>query len=166
VSVQAVTTTGIYCVPSCSAQPRPGNVVAYPSAAAAEAAGFRACLRGRPYRSAPAAVTGPELVCRAVHLVSEGALDGGTAAGKVSGSPIRRAKLHFARSFAATYGATPARYLARRRIERAQDLLTAPTASRRSSVTRRATSRDGRAQGLGSVAGRLARVSEDRPNRR
>jgi transcriptional regulator GlxA family with amidase domain len=32
-------------------------------------------------------------------------------------------KYHFVREFAATYGETPARYLARRRIERAQDLL-------------------------------------------
>ena len=32
-------------------------------------------------------------------------------------------KYHFARSFAATYGETPIRYLTRRRIERAQDLL-------------------------------------------
>ena len=32
-------------------------------------------------------------------------------------------KYHFARCFAATYGETPMRYLTRRRIERAQDLL-------------------------------------------
>ncbi|HEY5882779.1 MAG TPA: AraC family transcriptional regulator [Nakamurella sp.] len=32
-------------------------------------------------------------------------------------------KYHFARAFAATYGETPIRYLTRRRIERAQDLL-------------------------------------------
>src|SRR5215468_6503387 len=32
-------------------------------------------------------------------------------------------KFHFARSFEATYGETPIRYLTRRRIERAQDLL-------------------------------------------
>ena len=32
-------------------------------------------------------------------------------------------KYHFARSFEAAYGETPMRYLARRRIERAQDLL-------------------------------------------
>ena len=34
-------------------------------------------------------------------------------------------KFHFLRCFAATYGSTPARYLAERRIERAQDLLRA-----------------------------------------
>lgn len=34
-------------------------------------------------------------------------------------------KFHFARSFEAAYGETPIRYLTRRRIERAQDLLRA-----------------------------------------
>ncbi|WP_323156231.1 Ada metal-binding domain-containing protein, partial [Pseudomonas oryzihabitans] len=45
----AVLTTGIYCRPVCPAQPpRPENVSYYPSAAAAEAAGYRPCLRCRP----------------------------------------------------------------------------------------------------------------------
>lgn len=38
-------------------------------------------------------------------------------------------KFHFLRCFAATYGMTPARYLAERRIERAQDLLRATNLS-------------------------------------
>ncbi|MDP9444483.1 MAG: DNA-3-methyladenine glycosylase 2 family protein, partial [Actinomycetota bacterium] len=42
----AVRTTGIYCRPSCPAvTPRRDNVCFYPSAAAAQAAGFRACRR-------------------------------------------------------------------------------------------------------------------------
>ncbi|MDQ3206913.1 MAG: hypothetical protein M3Q40_10520, partial [Pseudomonadota bacterium] len=45
----AVTSTGIYCRPVCPAPaPRPENVTYYPNAAAAEAAGFRPCLRCRP----------------------------------------------------------------------------------------------------------------------
>jgi AraC family transcriptional regulator of adaptative response / DNA-3-methyladenine glycosylase II len=41
-----VRTTGIYCRPVCPAQtPKPENVTFYPSAAAAEVAGFRSCLR-------------------------------------------------------------------------------------------------------------------------
>src|SRR4051812_11052126 len=44
-----VTTTGIYCRPVCPARtPRLANVVFYNCAAAAEEAGFRACLRCRP----------------------------------------------------------------------------------------------------------------------
>ena len=51
----AVKTTGIYCRPVCPAkQPLTRNVVYYPTAAAAEASGFRPCLRCRPetHRSA------------------------------------------------------------------------------------------------------------------
>src|SRR3954465_281560 len=45
----AVTSTGIYCRPSCPARPpRAENVRFFPTAAAAQAAGFRACLRCRP----------------------------------------------------------------------------------------------------------------------
>ena len=45
----AVLTTGIYCRPVCPAPaPKPDNVTYYTSAAAAEAAGFRPCLRCRP----------------------------------------------------------------------------------------------------------------------
>jgi AraC family transcriptional regulator of adaptative response / DNA-3-methyladenine glycosylase II len=45
----AVTSTGIYCRPSCPAMtPKAVNVRFYPTAAAAQAAGFRACRRCRP----------------------------------------------------------------------------------------------------------------------
>src|ERR687891_2356871 len=74
----AVVTTGIYCRPDCSARPKPENVRAFGTAAAAEAAGYRACLRCRPYRSPQTAGwSGPELVCRAVQLILDGALDEG-----------------------------------------------------------------------------------------
>ena len=43
-----VRTTGVYCRPVCPAQPRSANVCYFPSAAAAELAGFRPCLRCRP----------------------------------------------------------------------------------------------------------------------
>jgi AraC family transcriptional regulator of adaptative response / DNA-3-methyladenine glycosylase II len=45
----AVKTTGIYCRPSCPARtPNRENVTFYRSAAAAQAAGYRACKRCRP----------------------------------------------------------------------------------------------------------------------
>ena len=45
----AVVTTGIYCRPSCPVvPPKPENMRFYPSAAAAQQAGFRACKRCRP----------------------------------------------------------------------------------------------------------------------
>jgi AraC family transcriptional regulator of adaptative response / DNA-3-methyladenine glycosylase II len=78
-SVAAVVTTGIYCRPGCSARPLAGNVRQYSLAAAAEAAGYRACLRCRPYRTPPpASWAAPEVVCRAVQLILDGALDGST----------------------------------------------------------------------------------------
>src|ERR1700682_5495310 len=45
----AVKTTGIYCRPVCPARtPQSRNVVFFPTAAAAQEAGFRPCLRCRP----------------------------------------------------------------------------------------------------------------------
>ncbi len=73
----AVVTTGIYCRPGCAARPSPENVRRFSLPAAAEAAGYRACLRCRPYRTEPPiSWGGPELVCRAVQLILDGALDG------------------------------------------------------------------------------------------
>jgi AraC family transcriptional regulator of adaptative response / DNA-3-methyladenine glycosylase II len=79
--VSAVVTTGIYCRPGCSAQPLAQNVRQFPLAAGAEAAGFRACLRCRPYRDPIAvAATQPELVCRGVRMILDGVLDQGSEA--------------------------------------------------------------------------------------
>ena len=76
--VTAVTSTGIYCRPSCPATtPRRENVRFYPTAAAASAAGFRACRRCR-LEAAPGS---PEwdargdLVGRAVRLIRDGVVD-------------------------------------------------------------------------------------------
>src|SRR3954462_14131192 len=94
---QAVVTTGIYCRDGCRAHPKPSNVRTYTYAAAAEADGFGACSRCRPHRSPGPDpwIGGPELVCRAVRLVLDGALDDGSeqqlaSRGGVSGRPLRR----------------------------------------------------------------------------
>src|SRR5256885_16518033 len=72
----AVVTTGIYCRPGCGAKPLAENVRTFTLPAAAEAAGYRACLRCRPYRVAGTVPDDvPELVCRAVQLIIAGALD-------------------------------------------------------------------------------------------
>lgn len=73
----AVHSTGIYCRPVCPAPPpRPDNVSYLPSAAAAEAAGFRPCLRCRPELSPDQGTwrRGDTLVGQALALISEGAL--------------------------------------------------------------------------------------------
>lgn len=74
----AVRTTGIYCRPSCPAiTPRRRNVDFYPSAAAAQRAGFRACKRCRP-DAAPGSpdwdIRG-DLAGRALRLIADGVID-------------------------------------------------------------------------------------------
>ena len=78
----------------------------FPLAAAAEAAGYRACFQCRPYRW-PECVTwsGPELVCRAVRLVLDGALDNATEA--QLGERLGVSARHLRRLFAAHLGVTP-----------------------------------------------------------
>jgi AraC family transcriptional regulator, regulatory protein of adaptative response / DNA-3-methyladenine glycosylase II len=102
----AVATTGIYCRPECPAKPLPQHVTKYRLAAAAEAAGYRACLRCRPYRSPDALDwSAPELVCRGVQLILGGALDGGTEA--ELGARLGVSARHLRRLFSAHLGVTP-----------------------------------------------------------
>jgi AraC family transcriptional regulator, regulatory protein of adaptative response / DNA-3-methyladenine glycosylase II len=102
----AVVTTGIYCRPGCGASPSPRNVRHYLLPAAAEAAGYRACLRCRPYRTEPPIIrTGPELVCRAVRLILEGALDGNTE--EDLGARLFVSARHLRRLFLQHLGVTP-----------------------------------------------------------
>jgi AraC family transcriptional regulator of adaptative response/methylated-DNA-[protein]-cysteine methyltransferase len=73
-----VRTTRIYCRPVCPVRPaQPKNVTFYPSAAAAEAAGFRPCLRCRPETApfSPAWKGSITTVERALRLINGGALD-------------------------------------------------------------------------------------------
>ena len=79
--VMGVTSTGIYCRPGCPARlPARRNVEFYATPAAAETAGFRACLRCRPDRApgSPAAGGTATTVTRALRLIDEGALRDGS----------------------------------------------------------------------------------------
>ena len=74
----AVTSTGIYCRPSCPARtPLRGNVRFYPSAAAAQLAGFRACKRCRPNATpgSPQWDIRADVVGRAMRLIADGEVD-------------------------------------------------------------------------------------------
>lgn len=78
--VLAVTSTRIYCRPSCPARtPRDDRMRFYPSAAAAQSAGFRACLRCRPDASpgSPAWDVRGDVVARAMRLIDDGLVDRG-----------------------------------------------------------------------------------------
>ena len=118
----AVVTTGIYCLPTCAGHPRPEHVRPFALAAAAEAAGFRPCLRCRPYRAAPAPVPpGPELVCRAVQLVLAGALDGATEAALAARLAV--SSRHLRRLFTTHLGVTPDQLARSRRAHFARRLM-------------------------------------------
>jgi AraC family transcriptional regulator of adaptative response/methylated-DNA-[protein]-cysteine methyltransferase len=99
--VYAVRTTGIYCRPSCPSRPaKRQNVLFFPDAPAAEAAGFRACKRCRPR----ALVADEMLASLRVHL-AEHCRDTLTLAqlGRFAGlSPA-----HVQRRFTAAFGLSP-----------------------------------------------------------
>ncbi|MER6157800.1 AlkA N-terminal domain-containing protein [Streptomyces sp. NPDC001868] len=74
----AVVTTRIYCRPSCPVvPPKVENMTFYPSAAACQQAGFRACKRCRPDTSpgSPEWDQRADLVARAMRLVGDGVVD-------------------------------------------------------------------------------------------
>jgi AraC family transcriptional regulator, regulatory protein of adaptative response / methylated-DNA-[protein]-cysteine methyltransferase len=120
----AVKTTGIYCRPVCPARtPLARNVRFYPSAAAAERAGYRPCLRCRPETApfCPAWKGTRTTVERALALIEAGVLDsdGVDALAERLGIGAR----HLSRLFAAHLDASRAQIALSRRIQRARRLL-------------------------------------------
>ncbi|MBE3074217.1 MAG: DNA-3-methyladenine glycosylase 2 family protein [Actinobacteria bacterium] len=113
----AVVTTGIYCRPSCPARPHRKNLRFYPSAAAAQQAGFRACKRCRPDASpgSPDWSVRSDLIARAMRLIADGVVDREGVTGLASrlGYSVRQIQ----RELAAEVGAGP---LALARAQRAQ----------------------------------------------
>lgn len=120
----AVKTTGVYCRPVCSARtPFARNVRFYPSAAAAERAGFRPCLRCRPEAApfCPAWKGTRTTVERALKLIEKGALDRSSVtalAARVGIGPR-----HLSRLFAHHLDASPLEVAVSRRIQRAKRML-------------------------------------------
>ena len=120
-----VKTTGVYCRPICRVRtPKPSSCVFFPSAVAAQAAGFRPCLRCRP-ETAPtlAAWNGTSTtVDRALALIADGALDG-------EGLERLAARLgvgdrHLRRLFREHLGVTPVAVAQIRRVLFAKRLIT------------------------------------------
>ncbi len=76
--VTAVLSTGIYCRPSCPVRPPAArNMRFYPTAAAAQQAGFRACKRCRPDATpgSPEWNVRADVVARAMRLIADGVVD-------------------------------------------------------------------------------------------
>jgi len=118
----AVVTTGIYCRAGCPATPLRRNMRPFSYAAAAEAAGFRPCLRCRPDREPePAWVDAPELVCRALRSIADGALDESNE--DTLAASVGVSARHLRRLFETHVGATPADVARSRRAHFARRLL-------------------------------------------
>lgn len=119
-----VISTGIYCRPICPARtPKPENIRFFASAAGAEEAGFRACLRCRPE-------TAPELgawrgtsntVSRALALIEQGALDGGDV--EALATRLGVGERHLRRLFRKHLGAAPVSVAQTRRVLMAKQLI-------------------------------------------
>jgi AraC family transcriptional regulator of adaptative response / DNA-3-methyladenine glycosylase II len=114
----AVTSTGIYCRPSCPARtPQPQNVRFYATAAAAQQAGFRACMRCRPEVSpgAPEWDLVADVAGRAMRLIGDGEVDRTGVPGLAARLGYSERQLH--RVLVAQLGAGP---LALARAQRAR----------------------------------------------
>lgn len=119
-----VKTTGIYCRPICPARPpKLENCIFLPTAAAAQAAGFRPCLRCRPESS-------PDLdawrgtsatVSRALKMIEAGALDDGDVGSLADRLEIGDRQLR--RLFRQHVGATPISVAQTRRVLLAKQLI-------------------------------------------
>ena len=120
----AVTSTGIYCRPICpSRYAKRAHVRFFGSPAAAEAAGFRPCLRCRPEAApgTPAWLGTAAVVRRALRLIEAGALDEDsveTLAGRLGIGPR-----HLLRLFVRHVGASPLAVAQTRRLHFAVCLL-------------------------------------------
>ena len=114
----AVTSTGVYCRPSCPAMtPKREHVRFYPSAAACQQAGFRACKRCRPDATpgSPEWNSRGDVVARAMRLLADGVIERGGVPGLAAavGYSVRQLQ----RLLVAELGAGP---LALARAQRAQ----------------------------------------------
>ncbi len=121
----AVTSTRIYCRPVCPApSPKPQNVRYYASAAAAEADGFRPCLRCRPELSPGNDIwqRGDHVIARVLKLMDQGVLDEGSMEDLSARVGLGARQLR--RIFVERLGAPPMAVHTTRRLLFAKQLLT------------------------------------------
>lgn len=121
----AVKSTGVYCRPICPVPPpKLEHIVVMPTAAAAQEAGFRPCLRCRPERSPDLAARHgtPSIVSRAMALIEAGELNEGSVEGLASRLGIGERQLR--RLFRQHVGASPTTVAQTRRVLLAKQLIT------------------------------------------
>jgi AraC family transcriptional regulator of adaptative response/methylated-DNA-[protein]-cysteine methyltransferase len=145
-----VTTTGIYCRPSCpSRRPNRDNVAFFSSVEAAERAGFRACQRCRPNR-AKSPNSAIELARDYIDSHIADLSDERITLDRL-GEETGMSPYHLQRKFKETVGLTPAQYIRARKSERLKDEL------KRGETVSRAS--------FGAGYGSSSRAYEDAPMR-
>src|SRR5277367_4378583 len=121
-----VTSTGVYCRPVCPARtPKGDNCRFFGSAAAAQEAGFRPCLRCRP-ETAPefASWRGTsDSVSRALTLINDGALDGDGSTVEKLAERLGLGERQLRRLFLQHLGASPIAVAQTRRVLFAKQLI-------------------------------------------
>ena len=120
----AVTTTGIYCRPICTARtPGRDRCVFYRRGAEAERAGYRACLRCRPELApgAGAVDAAPRLVADAVARIEAGFLDDGSVDDLATELGVTAR--HLRRTLTSALGVTPVELAQSRRLAMARQLV-------------------------------------------
>jgi AraC family transcriptional regulator, regulatory protein of adaptative response / methylated-DNA-[protein]-cysteine methyltransferase len=123
----AVKSTKVYCKPSCaSRRPSRKNVTFFPTAAAAEAAGYRACLRCEPARVEDK----PDPQAQVIEAVSEYLKD--HAGERTKLADLAKAtgvgRLTILRGFKRVLGVSPGEYAKQARLERFKQALQPPRA--------------------------------------
>jgi AraC family transcriptional regulator of adaptative response/methylated-DNA-[protein]-cysteine methyltransferase len=121
--VYSVSSTGVYCRPSCGSRPaRPENVGFHATCAAAETAGFRPCQRCKPEQPPLAKRQAAMVVaaCRTIDASED--MPGLDALASAAGVSL----FHFQRTFRKITGLTPRAYAAARRAERVRTALRGP----------------------------------------
>ncbi|KAJ5317918.1 hypothetical protein PENANT_c004G02678 [Penicillium antarcticum] len=115
--VYAVTTTKIYCRPSCPARlARRANVEFYDTPAQAEKAGFRACKRCRPHSGQTATQSNPQaaVVEKACETIRHNLVSGVKPRLRDLAAQAGLTPSHFHRVFKKLVGVTPGQYIASR----------------------------------------------------
>ncbi len=126
--VYAVKSTGIFCRPSCpSRKPERKNVSFYPTPALAESAGFRACLRCEPTRTAPKPDPQAEAIARATTFLSEHSTERTTLDQLAAASGLGKFALQ--RGFKRVLGVTPGDFAREQRKDRFRDKVRTPKLS-------------------------------------
>jgi AraC family transcriptional regulator of adaptative response / DNA-3-methyladenine glycosylase II len=120
----AVRTTGIYCRPSCPARtPAYRNVTFHPSAASAQAAGYRACKRCLPDATpgSPDWDVAADVAGRAMRLIGDGVVDRDGVEGLAT--RLGYTSRHLTRILTAELGAGPLALARARRAQTARVLI-------------------------------------------